>query len=147
MFCPNCRAEYRDGFVRCADCEVELIADLPTSDPHDPGLPENERPDQARARYFLAWFVPLMVFAVLQFAAWFWPLLMHSLFFVLFLVSMTLLCNFGGFWMLYQAVRYEKRVGRYVLLAFVPFMFVWYLLVRVPLRKEPQENSQFIRQV
>jgi hypothetical protein len=25
MVCPNCRAEYRPGFTRCADCDVELV--------------------------------------------------------------------------------------------------------------------------
>jgi hypothetical protein len=25
MFCPECKAEYRQGFTRCADCEVELV--------------------------------------------------------------------------------------------------------------------------
>jgi hypothetical protein len=25
MICPNCRAEYRDGFTHCADCDVELV--------------------------------------------------------------------------------------------------------------------------
>jgi hypothetical protein len=29
MFCPNCRAEYREGFTRCADCDVPLTAGLP----------------------------------------------------------------------------------------------------------------------
>jgi hypothetical protein len=29
MFCPECKAEYRDGFTRCADCDVELVANLP----------------------------------------------------------------------------------------------------------------------
>lgn len=28
MYCPNCRAEYRPGFTRCADCEVDLVAEL-----------------------------------------------------------------------------------------------------------------------
>jgi hypothetical protein len=28
-FCPSCRAEYRDGFTRCAECDVELVAELP----------------------------------------------------------------------------------------------------------------------
>lgn len=27
-FCPDCRAEYRDGFTRCADCDVDLVPDL-----------------------------------------------------------------------------------------------------------------------
>ena len=28
MFCPRCRAEYRTGFVRCNDCDVELVDQL-----------------------------------------------------------------------------------------------------------------------
>jgi hypothetical protein len=29
MFCPECRAEYRPGFTRCADCDVGLVQELP----------------------------------------------------------------------------------------------------------------------
>lgn len=29
MFCPVCKAEYRQGFTRCADCDVELVWELP----------------------------------------------------------------------------------------------------------------------
>src|SRR5256885_8989769 len=25
MFCPQCKAEYRPGFSRCSDCEVDLV--------------------------------------------------------------------------------------------------------------------------
>jgi hypothetical protein len=25
MFCPQCQAEYRQGFTRCADCDVDLV--------------------------------------------------------------------------------------------------------------------------
>ena len=28
MFCPKCKAEYREGFSRCADCDVELVPEL-----------------------------------------------------------------------------------------------------------------------
>jgi hypothetical protein len=31
MFCPLCKAEYRDGFSRCSDCDVPLVAELPKS--------------------------------------------------------------------------------------------------------------------
>jgi hypothetical protein len=30
MFCPVCKAEYRQGFYRCADCDVELVSELPS---------------------------------------------------------------------------------------------------------------------
>ena len=45
MFCPQCKAEYRPGFTRCADCDVELANDppeyslagqAPAADPGDP---------------------------------------------------------------------------------------------------------------
>jgi hypothetical protein len=29
MFCPKCRAEYREGFNMCADCNIELVGELP----------------------------------------------------------------------------------------------------------------------
>jgi hypothetical protein len=25
MFCPQCKAEYREGFYRCADCNIDLV--------------------------------------------------------------------------------------------------------------------------
>jgi hypothetical protein len=28
MFCPVCHAEYRDGFTRCSDCDVDLVRQL-----------------------------------------------------------------------------------------------------------------------
>lgn len=31
MFCPVCKAEYRRGFARCADCGVELVYELPAA--------------------------------------------------------------------------------------------------------------------
>ena len=48
MFCPQCNAEYRPGFTRCSDCDVELVADPPHfalagKTPSDPGDP-NEDP-------------------------------------------------------------------------------------------------------
>ena len=29
MFCPQCNAEYRPGFTRCSDCDVDLVQDPP----------------------------------------------------------------------------------------------------------------------
>ena len=28
MFCPQCRSEYRAGFTRCGECEVDLVDEL-----------------------------------------------------------------------------------------------------------------------
>jgi len=48
MICPQCKAEYRPGFTRCADCDVDLVwephyAQSPESPPANPGDP-NEDP-------------------------------------------------------------------------------------------------------
>ncbi len=39
-FCPNCQAEYREGILRCSDCDVELVGSLPAEEP----LPQDEGP-------------------------------------------------------------------------------------------------------
>jgi hypothetical protein len=36
MFCPKCRAEYKAGVVKCADCHVPLV-----EKPTEPGRPED----------------------------------------------------------------------------------------------------------
>ena len=28
MYCPACRAEYREGFLECTDCDVDLVKKL-----------------------------------------------------------------------------------------------------------------------
>ncbi len=145
MFCPNCRAEFRPGFARCSDCGVTLVEILPPPNPLDTELNENERPDLARTRYFVAWLVPMCIYLILFFTVWIRPSLFENTYIALLLMCFMLFGNIGSFWMIYQAVRHEKRVGKYVLLSFVPFMFVWYSLVRVPLRKEFQGESNVIR--
>jgi hypothetical protein len=40
MFCPQCRVEYREGFVECADCHVPLVERL-----REPATPEAEEGD------------------------------------------------------------------------------------------------------
>jgi hypothetical protein len=38
MFCPQCKAEYRKGFTKCSDCDVDLVWDGPA----EPLTHENE---------------------------------------------------------------------------------------------------------
>ncbi len=45
MFCPQCKAEYRQGFTVCADCDVPLVWQLPTS----PAAFEADSPGQPPA--------------------------------------------------------------------------------------------------
>ena len=126
MFCPDCRAEYRSGFARCSDCHVELVEILPPANPQDLSLLENERPEVASTRFFLAWFIPMCIYLLLFFGVWVRPFLFQNIYIVVFLMCFTFIASIGGFWMIYQAVRYERRVEKYVLLSFIPFMFVWY---------------------
>ncbi len=38
MYCPDCRAEYREGFDRCEDCGVALVAGSPPAPGADEAL-------------------------------------------------------------------------------------------------------------
>ena len=38
MYCPICKAEYREGFTVCADCGVALVPTLPKNPELDPVL-------------------------------------------------------------------------------------------------------------
>jgi hypothetical protein len=31
MYCPQCKAEYRQGFTRCADCDIDLVYEPPSA--------------------------------------------------------------------------------------------------------------------
>ncbi len=37
-FCPICKAEYRPGFDRCSDCQIDLVDELPVEENHVPNL-------------------------------------------------------------------------------------------------------------
>jgi catechol 2,3-dioxygenase-like lactoylglutathione lyase family enzyme len=36
MFCPKCKDEFRAGFTRCNDCDVDLVDALPPEEPEPP---------------------------------------------------------------------------------------------------------------
>jgi len=33
MICPKCKAEYRKGFYKCANCDINLLDELPPESP------------------------------------------------------------------------------------------------------------------
>lgn len=47
----------------------------------------------------------------------------------------------GAFWMLYMAIRYEAQPLPMILLAFVPYSFLWYYFERVRPGKLTRENG------
>jgi hypothetical protein len=46
MFCPNCKAEYRDGFTRCASCDAALVSSVA---PAAPAISKHEKAWNERA--------------------------------------------------------------------------------------------------
>lgn len=38
MFCPKCKAEYRPGFTKCGECQMDLVDKLP-----DPDLSQEDK--------------------------------------------------------------------------------------------------------
>ncbi len=47
MICPNCHAEYREGFTTCADCEVPLVETLEAAGLDAPAEGGQDAPDLA----------------------------------------------------------------------------------------------------
>jgi hypothetical protein len=38
MYCPTCESEYREGFLRCNQCDVDLVASLPQYEQGEPNV-------------------------------------------------------------------------------------------------------------
>ena len=38
MICPECESEYREGVTRCADCDIDLVDELPNADAYEEAL-------------------------------------------------------------------------------------------------------------
>jgi hypothetical protein len=131
MFCPQCGAEYRPGFSHCSDCNVNLVETRLL-----PERGEGKDPDEAPRKYFLAWFLPMIGYLGLYFGIVAMPAERINVYVFLPLFALSFVVNIGALWMMYQAVRYEERVARYFFLAWIPCMFIWYRLVRYPIRPE-----------
>ncbi|MCU1310604.1 MAG: hypothetical protein JWO20_1729 [Candidatus Angelobacter sp.] len=65
----------------------------------------------------------------------FWAIVTHdgltNPFFIFLLVVTFGVSPVGSFWMMYMAIRFEKHPFSMLLMAFVPYAFVWYYLERV----------------
>jgi hypothetical protein len=52
MFCPQCRAEYREGFFRCSDCDIPLVDQLPADRPDRQPRSETDHAELVLLRTF-----------------------------------------------------------------------------------------------
>jgi hypothetical protein len=121
MFCPSCKAEYREGFTRCSSCDVELVD----------ALPQVETPPSTPPAYFLAYVLPVAFCVYLLFFVWTLRDGTPHRSVVLPFMFLTVVSNFGSLWMIYQSARHEEKPIRYILWAMVPFSFFWYYSSRV----------------
>ena len=51
MYCPKCKAEYREGFTKCAECQIDLVKELPKE-------PEKPTPEYIEYACLLTTFNP-----------------------------------------------------------------------------------------
>jgi len=136
MFFPVCRSEYRESFTHCADCNVGLVDSL--LEPQ-----HSESPNRSiSAREFLPSFIPMAAFYLTVLLLMSKPHVADVFAMQVYMVMLVLVCDFGGFWMMYQAIRYEEHQWRYFFLALIPFMFVWYLRERYR-KRSPREQIPF----
>jgi len=56
------------------------------------------------------------------------------------IVVLFMLPSVGAFWMMYSAIRHEKQPLRFILLAFIPFAFIWYYFEHVRSGKHLQRQ-------
>ena len=82
----------------------------------------------------------LFLVACTAFAAWlvFGPWFARNPFALFFVVLFFAVPPIGSLWMLYQSIRYEKESLPFVILAFVPYAFLWYYFERYRKRSEAE---------
>jgi hypothetical protein len=84
----------------------------------------------------------LFGFGVTGLAFWFItsPLTPKNPFIEIPIIALFGLPSVGAFWMLYNVVRHEKHPLGYILLAFIPFTFLWYYFDRIKHRKSIRQE-------
>jgi hypothetical protein len=106
--------------------------------------------DEPVRSYAFAWLPAVAYFAILVFVYIFLEApsesSFHSVSFVDGVVSLVSFASeIGTLWMSYQAIRYEIRPFRFVLLAFLPLSFVWYYYERYLRRSGPRRLPIAVR--
>ena len=107
--------------------------------------------DEPVRSYLFAWLPALVYFSILVFGYLFFieaasevsllsPSFVDGVFSFVSFVS-----EIASLWMVYQAIRYEIRPFRFVLLAFLPLSFVWYYYERYLRRSGPRRLPIAVR--
>jgi hypothetical protein len=55
MFCPQCHCEYRAGFTRCADCDLELVSEPPQEAMVRTGMPSDANESEDEDAFVAFW--------------------------------------------------------------------------------------------
>jgi hypothetical protein len=97
--------------------------------------------DEPVRSYLFAWLPALVFYVICFFVLYFGRPEGSSYVSTSFITGIFAVVSFvadiGSLWMIYQAVRYEIRPWRFVLLALVPLSFVWYYNERYSRRRGP----------
>ena len=64
----------------------------------------------------------------------------HNPVILAFFIAVFTIGPIGAFWMMYISVRYEKHPLPMVLLAFLPYAFLWYYVERVRPKRHLQSS-------
>ena len=112
------------------------------AEPTNPPLPEDHKNSGT-----LAWLIPILIASAVFLAICLDPaaFMRDSVFFPL-LIAYGLIAPAGGFWAIYQSIRYESHPWRCVaIVMFVPFGFLWYYFERYRKRVAQEEVVDRIR--
>jgi membrane protein implicated in regulation of membrane protease activity len=91
-----------------------------------------------RIAFWIVFFI-----ACTGFAAWvvLGPAVFHDPVAAFSVTAFFMVAPAGTGWMLYQCIRYEEHTIPFVILALVPYSFVWYYFERYRKRKRAQRPS------
>jgi hypothetical protein len=84
-----------------------------------------------------------LVATVVLYISFFKPQILANKFLFYFVIPFCIVVPFGGWWAIYQSLRYEKRPWRYVAIVFfIPAGFIWYYFERYRVSKRYFRRGQ-----